>query len=102
PAQLVGRHHLVRLLADRAVRDHPAPPDTRGKATGEDVVLPRAVDPHSYRNHGRAGADGVRPLGAQSALAQPAVLGGGDRAVLRREVPAWTNCRPAAKSLAGP
>ena len=32
PAQLVGRHHPVRLLADRAVADRAAPPHTRRAA----------------------------------------------------------------------
>ena len=34
PAQLVGRDHPVRLLADRAVADHPAPPHTRRRSCG--------------------------------------------------------------------
>ena len=50
PAQLVGRHRAVRLPADCVVADRVTPQDAAGEATGQDVVLPDAVDPDGCRD----------------------------------------------------
>ena len=62
PAELLRRHHLVRLPAHCHLPGGPASTERTGQADRQDVVLPGAVDRHDRRHRGRTRAD-VHPGG---------------------------------------